>query len=391
AQGGWDVTYVFDPKLGVPGIEGPEFLADPTNADDVDYVATFGDLRVTLNDLRRPSATRFFQEQVARTAIVNGIWVGSIAHDPCRVRMLTGTTLQTNADVVTISGKVYGESLPLGSVDMSGVGFTGALAATAGSIGGSSQIKTLLDPNVAFTGPGNGLQYPLYVPSAADEDRVRRQLSARHTALSGRLPQGGAIEPRWLDFLESMDRSKRLVDQASGIVGQLELGSQPSFRLMLDLATDLLSESVCASVLVDTRMQWDTHVNNSEQNEHFETMFSGLNDLAQMLDDKGLADSTSVVVMSEMTRTPKHNPDRGKDHWQHTSAMLFGANVRPGLYGATDDLLESIPMDLATGEPSASAGDLCKYESFVAGILAMLDVDPAEWFPDAVPFLGAKA
>ena len=71
--------------------------------------------------------------------------------------------------------------------------------------------------------------------------------------------------------------------------------------------------------------------------------------------------------------------------------MFFGANVRSGTYGATDDLLESIPMDLATGDPAPDTGELCKYDNLVAGVLAMMDVDPARYLPDATPFLGAWA
>jgi hypothetical protein len=56
--------------------------------------------------------------------------------------------------------------------------------------------------------------------------------------------------------------------------------------------------------------------------------------------------------------------------------------------GGTDDLLESLPMDLETGEIAAS-GDPVRYDSFAAGILELLDVDPAEWLPDTAVFRGA--
>lgn len=392
AQGGWDVTYVYDPKLGVPGIEGPEYFADGSDPDDVDHVRTFGDLRVMLNEARRPSVTRFFERHAAQTAIVNGVWVGSIAHDPCRIRMLTGSTLQTASDLVVISGAQHGVDLPLGSIDMSGVGFSGPLAASAGSIGNSSQIKTLLDPTESFEAvTSSGLQYPQFLPSLADEARIRERQIARHAGLAKRYADGGASDRRLADFLLSIERAERFGDQAQGIVDRLTLGTTPSFNLMLDLATDLVAEDVCAAVMVDTRVQWDTHVNNESQNGNFELLFAGLDLLADYLEAKGLAESTTVVVLSEMTRSPRHNLEYGKDHWQHTSTMLFGANVRPGLYGATDDLLESIPMDLATGEPAPSAGELCKYDNFVAGVLAMMDVDPARYLPDATPFLGASA
>jgi len=56
-----------------------------------------------------------------------------------------------------------------------------------------------------------------------------------------------------------------------------------------------------------------------------------------------LLDQTTVLVMSEMGRTPIHNAAIGKDHWPVTSAMLVGAGVAGGrVVGATDDELESL-------------------------------------------------
>jgi hypothetical protein len=45
-------------------------------------------------------------------------------------------------------------------------------------------------------------------------------------------------------------------------------------------------------------------------------------------------------------------------------------------------------MDLATGEVHAG-GQLMKYDSFAAGILAAMDVDPGDWLPNVAPFTGA--
>jgi hypothetical protein len=381
AQGGWDVTYVFDPKLGVAGIEGPEHFAGPGGADEV---RRFGELEVVTNGVARPAVGAFFEAHHPRTAVINGIWVGSIAHDPCRVRMLTGTTAQTSADVATITGAAYGATLPLGSIDLSGVGFTGPLASTAGSIGASSQIKTLLEPERAFAAPPGALPYPRFQPTEGDEALIQARQLARFEALRERLPDA----PRLLDFEPSLARAQRLSTEATSVVHQLELGVRAPFPVMLDLATDLLAQDVCAAVLVDTQQRWDTHANNQSQGAYFQSLFSSLNALARHLDDKGLAQTTTVAVLSEMTRTPKHNFEQGKDHWQHTSAMLFGANVRSGQYGATDDLLESLPMDLATGEPTP-LGALCQYPNFAAGLLALLDVDPGAHLPGVTPFRGA--
>ena len=56
------------------------------------------------------------------------------------------------------------------------------------------------------------------------------------------------------------------------------------------------------------------------------------------LDQRGLLDSTLVVMMGEMGRTPRVNTQAGRDHWSMAQSVLFaGGGVKPGqVIGATD-------------------------------------------------------
>ena len=56
------------------------------------------------------------------------------------------------------------------------------------------------------------------------------------------------------------------------------------------------------------------------------------------LEDRGLLDSTLVIMMGEMGRTPRINNQAGRDHWSQAQSVLFaGGGVKPGLViGATD-------------------------------------------------------
>ena len=62
--------------------------------------------------------------------------------------------------------------------------------------------------------------------------------------------------------------------------------------------------------------------------------------LLEDLDARGLFDSTLVVVMGEMGRTPKVNGNAGRDHWPQCGfSLLFGGGTRQGLvYGKTDKI-----------------------------------------------------
>lgn len=84
---------------------------------------------------------------------------------------------------------------------------------------------------------------------------------------------------------------------------------------------------------------WDMHVGITNA---FKAQMPSLDKaLATLLDDlseRGMLDETLVMVSSEFGRTPKINPDAGRDHWPKVfSVMLAGGGIRGGvIHGASD-------------------------------------------------------
>lgn len=395
AEGGWDVTYCLDPKLscvdptgGPCTIQGPE--VDETNApDDREAVETFGGIPIVVNDAKRPAVRSFFQKWHSRVHVVNGVWTGSIAHDPCRTRILTGSPDGAHADLATIAGYTHGATLPLGSVDLSGWSIAGPLASSTGRIGFQSQIAALLGDGAQFRSPGS-YTYPMFEMDPTDEDSVEAFVRSRADKLRARFSDGGGHNDRALDdLLVSLDRGDRFRAQADDILASLTIGAETSLQQQLGIAVDLVESRLCHAVSVDTREEWDTHDLNLLQHTSYERTFRGLQSLMDDLEARGMLDDVVVAVMSEMTRTPLRNAGGGKDHWGHTSLMLMGAVRGDTTSGGTDDLLESLPMSLSTGEVDPN-GALCKYDNACAGILELVGVDPERWLPGVVPFLGAR-
>lgn len=88
--------------------------------------------------------------------------------------------------------------------------------------------------------------------------------------------------------------------------------------------------------------QWDTHSNNFRLLKNFNLPILDQNytALIEDLDDRGMLDSTLVVVMGEMGRTPKVNKNAGgRDHWTQCGFILLtGGGVRRGyVHGKSDD------------------------------------------------------
>jgi len=84
------------------------------------------------------------------------------------------------------------------------------------------------------------------------------------------------------------------------------------------------------------------------------------------LADRGLLDSTLVVVSTEFGRTPRINPLGGRDHWPGAfSVCLGGAGLKTGqAIGATDKHAAYV-----TDRPTTPA-------DLAATILTVLGIDP---------------
>jgi hypothetical protein len=85
---------------------------------------------------------------------------------------------------------------------------------------------------------------------------------------------------------------------------------------------------------------WDTHERNFPilKDNHLPNLDQTYSALMEDLDGRGLLDETLIVMMGEMGRTPKLNPNGGRDHWTFCySVILAGAGIRGGsIYGASD-------------------------------------------------------
>ncbi len=394
ADGGWDTSFSIDPKeRSSDQTEGPWVDLGAGDDPDEEYQTEIRGIPLQLNDRKRLSVTKFFQEWGSGVCVVNGIWTGSIVHQPSRIRVLTGTQSPTSADFATLVGVERGvsEDLPLASVDFSGLGYTGRFAAKTGRIGHSAQLKALLDPNTTFPAPpAAGYQYPVFSPRKSEEAAIQEYLGSRVEAMRDRLGAQPHNDQLLSDMLEAYARRGRLLDEADVLTRPLSLGNKPNLALQADLAAALLQSRLCHTVILgEDGPIWDTHDGNHLQHDRHQQFFSAANRLLQGLKDANLLDSTLVVFMSEMTRTPRRNFKGGKDHWAHTSFILAGARVAGGrVVGHSNERLESLRVDFSTGDPRSEAqgGRYNKYDNMAAGLLAHMDVDPAAYLPGVEPF-----
>lgn len=351
-QGGWDTTYAIDPKPGLAGVDSP--------AGDVQ---AFGGLDI-LTDASRPSVAQFFADWGSTCAVVRGISVASIAHPDCQHRILTGMTSDTAPDVAAIAAAEHAPDLPAPYLILGRTAFSGPYGSLSARTGSANQIVTLL--NNQFTFPAVGAPLIPLSPTDAEEALIRAHVAAR--AERELVASGDA---RVQEFLDSLTRGDLL--RELGQVTELELTR--TFDTQIELAIEALSRGLCHSVQIESD-SWDTHSNNAAQGDKHEALFKSLSGLMQALAAGKLLDDTTVVVASEMGRTPRLNSAQGKDHWPVTSALVLGAGVAGGkVVGATTDALDAAPVDFETGAPDPK-GKPITYADFAAGLLAHVGVDP---------------
>ncbi len=382
-DGGWDPTFVLDPKLSVAGITGPTGER-PRSAEDREDTARFGPLEIGVNPVRRPSVTRFFDTWASRVTVVRGVWVGSVSHWIGRRRILTGVDDRRATDWITRVGAERRDGRPLGVVDLSGHARFGDLSATSLRAGRRGQLGQLLLPDERLpTGVGG----PRPSLARRDEDDASIDAWLADRARSDPRRSLGRSWRRALDArIQARERAAALLAEVPN--WSAEVGAGAGLDGQAALAAALLEHGIARSVLLDSGHSWDSHADHGRQHAWHDNLFASLGRLLRRLEDRRLLDETLVVVVSEMGRTGTRNAEDGTEHWPYTSALLAGAGIAgPHLVGGTDDGLVGRSVELARGTMTAS-GEPLRYDALIAGIVELAGVDPAWLLPDVDPLRG---
>ena len=192
-----------------------------------------------------------------------------------------------------------------------------------------------------------------------------------------KLPNGISLErlQQRRELLATFDTLRRDAD-ASGLIAGMDSFTQQAFQLatspQVQAAFDLNREdsrlreqygrhtmgqsTLLARRLVENGVRfvtvdmggWDTHNNNFESLKtkklpEFDQSYAAL---IEDLDQRGLLDSTLVLVWGEFGRTPRINKDAGRDHWSNAmSVVLAGGGLKRGLVLGETDARAEFPKD----------------------------------------------
>lgn len=119
---------------------------------------------------------------------------------------------------------------------------------------------------------------------------------------------------------------------------------------------------------------WDTHENNFRmlKNILLPYLDQAVSALIEDLDDRGLLESTLVLIQGDMGRSPRVNNKAGRDHWTQCGfCLLAGGGVKSGYVHGKSDKTAAFPI-----EHPVSPGDIA------ATVYHLVGVDPEGTVPD---------
>ena len=362
--GGWDSTYVVDPKPGFATVsQAPGAMLDYGNVQVWDWrpkvLPTDPDTFVK----------QFFDKYASQAAIVKGINLRSVSHDICAQRIYTGRQGGTSPDIATMIAFSKGFDLPVPYMILNGPAWAGPYGAAVGRVGETGQLTQLIDPATAG--------YVSFRPTAPDE--VDIEAFHRATALRQQVTRGsvGFNRNRIQDFLDSLDRGDRLRD----------LGKNINFGGTVQTVVEIFRYNLSMCVMMQGPGGYDTHGGNIAQGPMQDSVFQQIKALFDALEAEpdpvnggNMLEHTCLMLTSEMTRTPMLNGGAGKDHWPVGAVLVVGAGVANRQVGETGEGQVPMPLNLTTGAVSGQDLTSMSSEMFAAGMLSLAGVDSYPFF-----------
>jgi len=329
ASGGWDTTYLMDPK-GVNGINRLYKEGD---------ILTKGEHKFAPNKKHAQGGLcneDFYAEFGGELLTFNGLDYSVNNHSPGARYMATGK-LDSLAypTFAALVAACRGPDCPLAFLTFGNYSATGNLVAM-------SRVPYLPSlKKIANADAIDGNERSPYHDKFA-LDRIEQALREEHAARAAdpRLPRA--------ERGENMLYAAQVNSKALQRVTQYIPAQVPKKRLhqQADIALASFKAGVCVSANL-TIGQFDSHANNDpDQMKLIPEFLAGIAYLFRRAGELKIREQLVVVVQSEMGRTPNYNAGNGKDHWSIGSVLFLGRGIKGNrVVGATDEKQFAVPLD----------------------------------------------
>ncbi|MGL4551071.1 MAG: DUF1501 domain-containing protein [Gemmataceae bacterium] len=340
ASGGWDTTYLMDPK-GTGGINRLYRDGDILTKGSHRFAPTAKHVKVGMSN------EDFYAQFGGELLTLNGLDYSVNNHSPGARYMATGK-LDSLAypTFAALVAACQGPACPLSFLTFGNYSATGNLVAM-------SRVPYLPSlRGLANADSVNGSERSPYHDRFA-LDRIEKALETQVEARAAgpRLPRAEHAENMLFAAQVNSRALERITPHIPRDIPKERLSQQA------DIALASFKAGVCVSANLSIG-QFDSHANNdADQMRLIPEFLAGVRYVLRQAEDLKLRDKLVVVLQSEMGRTPTYNGGNGKDHWSIGSALFLGRGVKGGrVVGATDEKQFHVPIDPKTLAADAKAG-----------------------------------
>ena len=331
ASGGWDTTYLMDPK----GVEGINRLYKEED------ILTAGNHRfapIAKHIEKGMSNEDFFAKYGSELRTLNGLDFSVNNHSPCARYMATGK-LDSLAypTFPALVAACFGAEAPLAFLTFGNYSATGNLVPM-------SRVPYLQSLNLlakADSVEGNE-RAPYHDPLVSD--RIERALEEQFQARvsEARLPRVERSQSMLYSAQVNSKALQRVVPFIPTEQSKERLGQQA------DIALASFKAGVCVSANLSIG-QFDSHNNNPDQMKLIPEFLAGIDYVIRRAEELKIREKLVVIIQSEMGRTPTYNNGNGKDHWSIGSIMFLGTGIAGNhVIGATDEKQLLVPINPKT-------------------------------------------
>ena len=329
ASGGWDTTYLMDPK----GINEINRLYKDGD------ILTQGEHKFAPTEKHKTgglSNEAFYAEFGNELLVLNGLDYSVNNHSPGARYMATGK-LDSLAypTFAALVAACQGPTCPLSFLTFGNYSATGNIVAM-------SRVPYL--PSLQRIANADAIEGNVRSPYHDDFAlaRIEHALSQQREA--------GAAQP----LLPRRERAENMLYAAQVNSKAMERitpyipKENPKERLaqQAEIALASFKAGVCVSANLSIG-QFDSHANNDvDQMKLIPEFLAGISYFIHRAEELKIREKLVVVIQSEMGRTPTYNGGNGKDHWSIGSIMFLGPKIKGNrVLGATDEKQFGVGFD----------------------------------------------
>ncbi|MFO0657212.1 MAG: DUF1501 domain-containing protein [Polyangia bacterium] len=375
AGGGWDPTYLCDPK----GSDGPVNI---NKAFKVAEIAPIGLFKTPPSTVDYGAAGMkpfdFVTKYKSQLLVINGIDTTTGNHDTGTRVIWSGRVQEGYPGFAAVLAAAKTPGNPLGFISSGGYETTAGLTSVT-RLGNIDTMQRVAYPNRRDPANPMSLYHTDATWNRINQAQRDRLASLRDGTQVPRLNRGQAA------LYLARDPANDLATLAAALPTQAAInaaGNSLQRQAMVAAAGFKTGLAVAANMSIGG---FDTHGNHDQNHiPLMGSLLAGIDLVMTEMANAGLAGKVVVCVGSDFGRTPAYNAQNGKDHWNITSMMFMGPGIAGGrVVGGTDANFKAKTFNPSTlvEDPNGIRIQPEHIQKALRSLAGITDSDPARQFP----------